>query len=70
MVQQCSHWAFLGGAAPLGLHQHHSDCTSTTWIALASFPGLHAQLLLLAVQKAGGRPERIYHVMSAAAHIT
>ena len=34
---------------------------------LASFPGLHAQLLSLAVGKVGGRPGRIYHVMCAAA---
>jgi len=31
--------------------------------------GLHAQLLSLAVQKAGGRPGRIYHVMRAAADV-
>jgi len=32
---------------------------------LASFPGLQAQLLSLAVRKVGGRPGRIYHVMCA-----
>jgi len=37
---------------------------------VASFPGLHAQLLSLAVQKTGGRPGRIYHMMHAAADIT
>jgi len=38
---------------------------------LASFPGLHAQLLSLAVRKAGeGRPGRIYHVMRAAGDVT
>jgi len=37
---------------------------------LASFPGLHAQLLSLAVQKAEGRPGLIYHVMRAAADVT
>jgi len=37
---------------------------------LASFPGLHAQLLSLTVQRAGGRPGRIYHVMRAAADVT
>ena len=31
------------------------------------FPGLHAQLLSLAVQKAEGRPGSIYHVMRATA---
>jgi len=36
---------------------------------LASFPGLHGQLLSLAVGKAGGRPGWIYHVMRAAADI-
>jgi len=37
---------------------------------LASFTGFHAQLLSLGVRKAGGRPERIYHVMRATADIT
>jgi len=37
---------------------------------LASFPGLHGQLLSLAVGKAGGRPGWIYHVMRAAANVT
>ena len=41
-------------------------CTSV----LALFPGLHAQLLSLTVQKAGGRPGRIYQVMRAAADVT
>jgi len=36
---------------------------------LASFPGLHAQLLLLAVRKAGGRTGQIYHVMRTAADV-
>jgi len=38
------------------------------WL-IASFPGLHTQLLLLAVRKAGGRPGRIYHMMHAAADV-
>ena len=38
--------------------------------SLASFPGLHAQLLSLAVRKAGGRPGRIYHVMRATTDVT
>ena len=33
---------------------------------VASFPGLHTQLLSLAVQKAGGRPGRSHHVIRAA----
>jgi len=33
---------------------------------LASFPGLHTQLLSLALRKAGGKPGRIYHMMRAA----
>jgi len=37
---------------------------------LASFPGLHTQLLSLAVRKAGRRPGRICHVMHAAADVT
>jgi len=37
---------------------------------IALFPGLHAQLLSLAVRKAGGRPGRIYHMMRAAADVT
>jgi len=41
-----------------------------THTSLALFPGLHAQLLSLAVRKAGGRPGRIYHVMCAAADVT
>jgi len=40
------------------------------WLQVASFPGLHAQLLSLAVRKAGRRPGRIYHVMRAAADVT
>jgi len=36
----------------------------------ASFIGLHAQLLSLAVQKAGGRPGPIYHLMCAATVVT
>ena len=37
---------------------------------LASFPGLHAQVLSLAVRKVGRRPGWIYHVMCAAADVT
>ena len=37
--------------------------------SVASFPGLHAQLLLLAVRKAGRRPGQIYHAMHAAADV-
>ena len=37
---------------------------------LASFPGLHAQLLSLAVRKAGGRPGRSRHVIRAAIDVT
>jgi len=37
--------------------------------SLAPFPGLHPQLLSLAVRKAGGKPGRIYHVMYAAADV-
>jgi len=37
-----------------------------TQMPLASFPGLHAQLLLLAVQKVGGRSGQIYHMMRVA----
>ena len=36
---------------------------------LALFLGLYTQLLSLAVQKAGGRPGRIYHVMCATADV-
>ena len=42
---------------------------SLTRFSPASFPGLHAQLLLLALRKAGERPGRIYHVMHAAADV-
>ena len=38
--------------------------------SLALFPGLHAQLLSLAVQNAGGKPGRIYHMMQATADVT
>jgi len=31
--------------------------------SLASFPGLHAQLLSLAVRKAGGSPGRIFFIL-------
>jgi len=34
-------------------------------VKVASFPGLHAQLLSLAVRKAGGRPGRFRHVICA-----
>ena len=37
---------------------------------VASFPGLHAQLLLLAVRKVGGRPGRSRHVIRAAIDVT
>ena len=37
---------------------------------IASFPGLHAQLLSLAVRKAGGRPGRSRHVIRAAIDVT
>jgi len=37
---------------------------------LASFPGLHVQLLSLAVRKTGRKPGWIYHVMCAAADVT
>ena len=42
----------------------------TGYQALALFPGLHTQLLSLAVRKTGGRLERIYHVMYATAGFT
>jgi len=46
-----------------------TDCRGySTYVA--SFPGLHTQLLLLAVRKAGGRPGRNYHLMCATADIT
>ena len=35
--------------------------------SLSPFPGLHTQLLSLAVRKAWGRPGWIYHVMRATA---
>jgi len=37
---------------------------------LASFPGLHTELLSLAARKMGRRLGRIYHVMRAAADFT
>ena len=37
---------------------------------VASFPGLHAQLLSLAVRKVGGRPGHIYHIMRATADVS
>jgi len=37
---------------------------------VASFPGLHTQLLSQAVRKVGGRTGGIYHVMRAAADVT
>ena len=48
------------------------QCSISAYRAhLASFPGLHAQLFSLAVQKGGGgRPGRIYHVMRAATDVT
>ena len=52
----------------LNCDTHTPPFKTLAWIA--SFPGLHAQLLLLAVQKVGGRPGRIYHVMYDAADIT
>ena len=39
-------------------------------LLLASIPGLHVQLLSLAVRKVGRRPGRIYYVMRAAADVT
>ena len=48
----------------------HQDVLASSHKGLASFPGLHAQTLSLAVRKAGGRPGRIYHVMRAAADVT
>ena len=42
----------------------------TGYQALALFPGLHTQLLSLAVRNAGGRPGRTYHVMRATADVT
>ena len=45
------------------------DHKFATKVSLGSFPGLHAQLLSLAVRKAGRRPGRIYHVMRAAADV-
>jgi len=41
-----------------------------TYLHLASFPGLHAQLLSLAVRKAGGRPGRSRHVIRVAINVT
>ena len=38
-----------------------------TRVTITVFPDLHAQLLLLAVRKAGGRPGQIYHMIRAAA---
>jgi len=49
---------------------HALTCKKCICLGLASFPGLHAQLLLLAVRKAGRRPGRIYHMMRAAADVT
>ena len=45
----------------------HSGLQPSDWHykRVASFPGLHAQLLSLAVRKAAGRPGWIYHVMCA-----
>ena len=39
-------------------------------VLVASFSGLHVQLLSLTVRKVGGRPGRIYHMMRTAADIT
>jgi len=44
---------------------HWLDLEPPILVDDASFPGLHAQLLLLAVWKAGERPGRIYPKMSA-----
>jgi len=38
-------------------------------LLLGSFLGLHTQLLLLTVRKAGGRLGQIYHVMCATADV-
>ena len=40
--------------------------TPVMYMTLASFPGLHAHLLSLAVQKVGGRSDRSRHVIRAA----
>jgi len=48
----------------LAMKVKRTDLTS------ALFPGLHTPLLSLAVQKAGGRPGRNYHVMRATADVT
>ena len=53
-----------------GIHKVRVGPATRSAVAIASFPGLHAQLLLLAVRKAGGRSGRIYHVMCAAADVT
>jgi len=50
----------------------HSEKNQFFWVpgnVVALFPGLHTQLLSLAVQKAGRRPGRVYHVMCAAADV-
>ncbi len=61
-------WSWTGGGAldTMRTQTHHtvdmySDSLQSRHVA--SFPGLHAQLLSLAVQKAGGRPGRISHVL-------
>jgi len=59
----CAHAHDINGGKHTSLH-----CTCTCTVA--SFPGLHAQLLSLAVQKAGGRPGRSRHVIRAAIDVT
>jgi len=62
----------VGHAHSLLTHTHtNTSVASVTLFSriLASFPGLHAQLLSLAVRKAGGRPGQIHHVMHAAADV-
>jgi len=46
------------------------NCFLRHYWYVASFPGLHAQILSLAVQRVGGRPGWIHHVMHAAADVT
>ena len=59
---------WVGGVGGRGGRQEGGH--THTQVVLASLPGLHAQLLSLAVRKAGRRPGQIYHVMCAAADIT
>ena len=45
------------------------SCDIQLGMGLASFPGLHTELLSIAVRKAEGRLGRIYHMMRAAADV-